>query len=891
MSEKFAGLTLTVDVSQVDSAAKSLDNFKAATAKAASGVSDFVDAEQAARIKAKQSRQEFEDQRKTFLDLQKAIDPTAAKILNLKDAATQLDNLWKKGGVPDDKFFELGSMIETQINKLELSKLALTEEGRAAIEESKAKAKAAAEGQKFIASLQAQEDAIGKTRSELLEMKAAQLGVSEQAAPFIAKMRETEKQMHLSGITAGQYTQAMRQLPMQITDVVTSLASGMPIWMVAIQQGGQIKDSFGGIANTLAVLKQFITPVTVGATALGAGLAYLAYNAYKTDKQIQEIKKSIQDTTGLTGQFASDLSVAIQRISDATGKSAEDITKAYITTKDGAREAINKLVAVGMSYDDAREKVAQYKSESNFVTLNNEIADHMTKIADLGQSWLDLIEKKKAYISPTGGLATAEFVHFNVGLAVAKQTYADLEQVIKDTNEHVANTAESIEKQYFSTNRVAAAEKELNELLKQQRTLSYTNDKEAKQRADWLVNAKRKEIEELKKQQEKKPKEKKSPIVRSVTEQLDKELYTLQAQLRTLKEHRAVTDVISNQRRTLWATEKQIEVLQEVSKKRALSLGEQKLLAEQQSILAMARQKAELGDQIVLQERKNKLEQDSLNFIQQTTSAMDTLALRGKGLTDEQVRRAQEIQRIITDYAAKGGDVNDGMLQAMIDKQIQYYQKEDQLRLDWRAGAKAAFEEYGQEAFNMYQNVGEIASASLNGLSEQMTQFLTTGKASFADFAGSIIKMIIQMITKMVIFNALSGLGFGSGKTFSFAGGFGFASGGYTGDGGKYEPAGVVHKGEFVFTKEATNRIGTENLYRLMRGYANGGQVGASSYGGGSVYSGASQFNFGDINVNVNNGNDPKGMETGVRMIVQDVLKRSCMQGGEIYNFVNSRRG
>ncbi|WP_139610114.1 phage tail tape measure protein, partial [Escherichia coli] len=53
-----------------------------------------------------------------------------------------------------------------------------------------------------------------------------------------------------------------------------------------------------------------------------------------------------------------------------------------------------------------------------------------------------------------------------------------------------------------------------------------------------------------------------------------------------------------------------------------------------------------------------------------------------------------------------------------------------------------------------------------------------------------------------------------------------FATGGFTGTGGKYEPAGIVHRGEFVFTKEATSRIGVGNLYRLMRGYATGGYVG-----------------------------------------------------------------
>lgn len=60
-----------------------------------------------------------------------------------------------------------------------------------------------------------------------------------------------------------------------------------------------------------------------------------------------------------------------------------------------------------------------------------------------------------------------------------------------------------------------------------------------------------------------------------------------------------------------------------------------------------------------------------------------------------------------------------------------------------------------------------------------------------------------------------------------------FDTGGYTGDGGKYMPAGVVHKGEFVMTKEATSAIGVGNLYNLMRagqkGYFSGGAVGGNS--------------------------------------------------------------
>lgn len=50
------------------------------------------------------------------------------------------------------------------------------------------------------------------------------------------------------------------------------------------------------------------------------------------------------------------------------------------------------------------------------------------------------------------------------------------------------------------------------------------------------------------------------------------------------------------------------------------------------------------------------------------------------------------------------------------------------------------------------------------------------------------------------------------------SGGMFFSSGGYTGNGGKYDPAGIVHRGEYVMTKEATARLGVANLDRLNYG-------------------------------------------------------------------------
>lgn len=893
MAEKYAGLTLGVDVSQVNNAVKSLQQFKKANDDAKKSVNEFVDSEVVARQQAKQFAEELARQKAEFKKIQESIDPTASKMDKLRNAATQLDALWKKGIVPDETFFELGAILETQQNKLIATKKAMTEEGRAALEESKNKARAAEEAKKFIQALREQEEAAGKSKSELLEMKAAQLGVSQEAAPYIARLKEQEKQIQKLGISTGQYKQAMAQLPMQITDVVTSLASGMPVWLVAIQQGGQIKDSFGGASNALKALLSFLNPVNVAFGLLSGTLAIAAYNAYKTQTEFEAIKKTVQETTGLTGDFAEKIATGIQELSDKTGESAEDLAKAYITTKDGASEAIKKLVDVGMTYDDAKKKVNEYKGASSFVSLNNEIANHKNKVLELGDSWYEVLKAKRDYASPSGGLLGKELGYVNPMLKFALNTYEDIGKVVKDANKDMAERAERIDKENLALNRVRAAQEALNKAIEDQKGVARSADEELKKRAAENVEFRRKELEEIKKQEQKK-KEAKGGIVRGPTEQLDKELYVLKAQLETLKEHRTVNDVISRQRKSLWSIEKQIEILEDAQSKRKLTGAEQALLNEQKSVLEMARQKAELGDQIVLQERKNKLEQDSIKFIRETQAAIDVLGLKQLGYTEKQIERELELRKLRTDYEAQGGSVSDEVFQQMESKLKLYYQTQDEAQSNWLAGAKNAWELFAEDANNAYGNVQQIASEALNGLTNQLANFIATGKANFKDFSTAIIKMIIQMITKMVVFNALSGLMGGQtwtiGSLLKNIGGF--AGGGYTGDGGKYEPAGIVHKGEFVMTKEATQRIGVGNLYRMMRGYANGGVVGSSGYtGGGAVTGGTPQFNIGGIDVSINNGSDPKGIETGVKMIFTDMIKRSCMQGGEVYEFVMSKRG
>ena len=966
MTDKFAGLSLGVDVSQVDMAVKSLDELASANNNAGKSFDNFINAEQVAKQKMKELNNEVKRQKKEFSEVEKVIDPTANKMRQLQQASVDLDKLWSKGMVPDKEFFNLSSMIETQINALNRSKLAMTEEGRAALENSKAKAAAKNIADSFLKSLRDQANAATMTKQELLELRAAELGVTAQAAPFIAAMNKQAKATNVAGLSVGEYKNAMRMLPAQITDVVTSLASGMPVWLVAVQQGGQIKDSFGGVGNTFKVLLSYLNPVTVGMTAMGIALAGMAKAGYDSYRYITDMQNALIETGGFAAATAADLDAIATKIADTSnatigsvrdiatelaksGKYTQDqiriITRATAEWSAATGRATSDIISdFSKIAGDPVKGLAKLNEQYNFLekgqlTYINVIAktrgeteavteatklfadvmeERMSKIAGtatpLEKMWNDI---KKWSSDAWGWVGDHTLGALNLIIDVVSGTVTQVKMILAKGDEYISNfiasaikatqslpgmgdfgkdilaEQESIVKNSKETYdglardldeinaRVEKGEMGYIDALKNRRDIEKQYSKETKD----AVEKEAKAIEEANR------KKGGGKITKGATEQLDKELYVLKAQLKVLQEHTSVNDKISSQRKALWATEAQIAILEEAQSKRKLTNEEKALLTSQQKVLALSREKAELGDQIVAQERLNKLNDDSLKFILQMDAASKAMN-ETRAMSTREMERQAQLEKIRADYVAKGGGEDDEALKKMTKAQNEYYANEDDKRNDWLAGAQHAFADYGDSATDMYGNVYNIATNSLNGLSDMMTEFLMTGQANFADFAKSIISQIIKMITQMVIFNSLSGMmGGGSGKGFSFANSGWFATGGYTGDGGKYEPAGTVHKGEFVMTKEATKRIGVDNLYRMMRGYANGGMVGGTSSGGGSGAIMAGGVTIGSIPVSINNGSDPKGMEQGVKMIFKQMIQESCSQGGEVYNYINGKAG
>ena len=158
-------------------------------------------------------------------------------------------------------------------------------------------------------------------------------------------------------------------------------------------------------------------------------------------------------------------------------------------------------------------------------------------------------------------------------------------------------------------------------------------------------------------------------------------------------------------------------------------------------------------------------------------------------------------------------------------------------------GIRQGWEEWAKTAGNTMEQVANITTQAFDGMADQLTNFVMTGKADFRSLTVSILSDISKMIIKMMILNAVKAAfgGFSGGGLVGSTEvngnatyGMGtWATGGYTGNGSKYEPAGIVHKGEYVITKEATARLGRGFLDQLnyggSTGYATGGLVGGSS--------------------------------------------------------------
>lgn len=155
----------------------------------------------------------------------------------------------------------------------------------------------------FVAGVQRQAEAIGKSRSELLALEAARRGVTTELAPFIARIAASEQSLNKFGRTSGVAKYQLLTLQYTISDVAASLASGISPFTILLQQGGQVADVFannGGFSALFRTIASVFTVTRVAVGGLVGAFGALAYAAYQGAEQ----SKAFADAVTLTGNFA-----------------------------------------------------------------------------------------------------------------------------------------------------------------------------------------------------------------------------------------------------------------------------------------------------------------------------------------------------------------------------------------------------------------------------------------------------------------------------------------------------------------------------------------------------------------------------------------------------------
>lgn len=889
MTDQIASITLRADVSDLKTASNELDKLGQAAAGAVDKADDLNSVFRAGAESAKQGSEGLKEQQNALKGLLENIDPVTKALNRLDEQQESLRKFQAKGFLDTEDFQHYNKILDD-------TRLKLTDTGEAAAR-AQTELAATQAAEKQSASLKNLLGSIDPTIRAFnsLDEQHAQLVAhfesgrinSAQFEHFNTILSQTRERLsgvadvlpealsrqeaaaRRAGISVGQYSAALRTLPAQFTDIATQLAGGQSPFLILLQQGGQIKDSFGGVGNTLKVFLSFLNPINaaLGLSALAFG--GLAVAVYKARQQIDEASKITTSSLGASGDAAERLALNMVAISDKTGKAIDEVSKMFITTNDGASESIKKLIDVGYSYDEARKEVEKYKNTGNFTALNADIDAHRREILKIGDAWSEaaIKEKNKYTGSNLGKQNVALGGGIDYGLKFIEQgidLQKTMNQLTIDGNKAVADSVDWINKTWESTDRVAGAEARLKEAREQSRKIAFSGDKEAIANAQQLIALRQREVEDAIKQRDKKNNPK-SPTVK--VDAGDRTIENYQAQSRTL------TQTLETLRQTgdtqvrnteLSKQQSRFAELDEAAKTRSLTAQEKSLLSSREAILNAAKVVDQKNKEVEAQQKINGLAQQANKYVTQMSEKSEALR-SGSGLSSRMAQRMTEEAQLRQGWLNGGGKLEDAGYEKELAALRNYYAEEDKLRGDWKAGALSGWNEYLEAATDTYSAVKNVAGSALTGLSDMLTDLMMTGKASIKAFGMSMLKMIAEVVNRLMVAYAVqAAMGWISGSAKAPAAGqsfavpsyrpTGFDSGGYTGAGGKYEPAGIVHKDEFVFTKEATRRIGVDNLYRLMNNgnlgrYATGGLVGGNQAGATDSGVPIISVSFGDINI------------------------------------------
>lgn len=229
---------------------------------------------------------------------------------------------------------------------------------------------------------------LGKTASEKLEFNIQTKGLdATKFAPYIAELKQAEAAQRIAtgsldkmGVSAAQTAAALRGVPAQFTDIITSLQGGQAPLTVFLQQGGQLKDMFGGAGNAAKALGGYVLGLVNPFTVVAGAAVALAIAYKQGSAEADAYNRSIALTGNAAGTTATQLQQMAARISSSVG------------TQGAAAEALAQLVGSGRV---AAENLEQFGETAVRLerTAGIAIKETVKDFAELGKAPVEASKK------------------------------------------------------------------------------------------------------------------------------------------------------------------------------------------------------------------------------------------------------------------------------------------------------------------------------------------------------------------------------------------------------------------------------------------------------------------------------------------------------------------
>lgn len=1051
MTDQIASITLRADVSDLKTASNELDKLGEAAAGAVGKADDLNSVFRAGAESAKQGSEGIKEQQMALKGLLENIDPVNKALNRLDEQQAALRNFQTKGFLDTDDFQHYNKILDD-------TRLKLTDTGEAAAR-AQAELAATQAAEKQSAALKNLLGSIDPTIRAFnsLDEQHAQLVAHFEAGRingtqfehFNTILNQTRERLsgvadvlpealsrqeaaaRRAGISVGQYSAALRTLPAQFTDIATQLAGGQSPFLILLQQGGQIKDSFGGLGPMLQALRDALFGFneesretsesaagisdaaeglnntseaaeklgraggllntfnlaiagSVGLLALLAGAAYSSSQqfdnvarslilmggaGFSSMQQLNDAAKDVADNAGAsladsvdtlvqlndTGKYTADQMTKIAKSIMAMGDAGLDTKAALADFSRLASDPIKALASLNQQYgfvDEAMMKhiITLEKTKGKTAAANEAITlfadtmeDRSNKIVEatdnIGQAWNGLKAFSSDIFGQIGVTVRAwgnQIIDiFELVKASIKDLFLNITSLDAKFTGTIAGWAEKIPGGGALANflgmdveamkkagdeadkEIEANKKRYNELWKRVTAPNAQANYEAEARG---ANVKgdggtsresRDAVSKLAQDSAKKTKEAKATLDAG-----DRTLENYRAQARTL------TETLETLRQTGDLHAKNTEFskqqsrfaeLDESAKTRALTAQEKSLLSNREAILNAAKVVDQKNKEVEAQQKINGLAQQANKYVTQMSEKTDALR-DSAGLSSRQTQRMMEEAQLRQGWLNGGGKLDDAGYKKELAALRKYYAEEDKLRGDWKAGAVAGWNEYLDAATNTYDAVKNVASSTLTGLSNMLTELMTTGTASVKEFGKSMLKMILEITNQLIVaYTVQAAMGWISGGSSGGStpgGSYANAAAGLTfnAKGGVYDSPGLskyvngVYDSPQYFTFQGASKFakggvfaeaGAEAIMPLTRDSA--GRLGVRAQGGGGM---APVINTtvnvdagGSATVQSSSSGDAMGRALADEMqnAALQVIQKHLKPGGMIYNFSKGR--